>query len=71
MDKLNQLIIAFQDKHTSHPQLSTLWIRYLTIKKNKLKELEREAEHALEIMKNERDISLENVMTIYLLNDII
>jgi len=71
MDKLERLITAFQDKRASHPQLSALWISYLTIKKTKLIELERRAEHALENMNTVSDISLDNVLTIYLLNDII
>jgi|TARA_B110000285_G_scaffold227689_1_gene289406 hypothetical protein len=71
MEKLDRLITNFQDKRASHPQLSALWISYLTIKKNKLIELERRAEHALENMNTVSDITLENVLTIYLLNDII
>ena len=71
MDKIDVLISAFHNKRNSHPQLTKFWIKYLNIKKIKLLELERCANHALENMNDVGDISLENVLTIYLLNDII
>tara|TARA_Y100000996_G_scaffold354831_1_gene295170 strand:- start:2382 stop:2597 length:216 start_codon:yes stop_codon:yes gene_type:complete len=62
MDKLDELITKFTDKRSSHPELSLLWINYLNIKKNKLLELEQQAEYTLECMNSIDDISLQTIL---------
>tara|TARA_Y100000996_G_scaffold354830_1_gene295164 strand:- start:1705 stop:1920 length:216 start_codon:yes stop_codon:yes gene_type:complete len=62
MDKLDELIIKFNNKKNTHPELSLLWINYLNIKKNKLLELEQQAQYTLECMNSVHDISLQTIL---------
>tara|TARA_B100000902_G_C26477696_1_gene513254 strand:- start:297 stop:512 length:216 start_codon:yes stop_codon:yes gene_type:complete len=68
MDKLDELITKFTDKIASHPELSLLWINYLNIKKNKLLELEEQAEYTLECMNGVDDISLQTILFLLTIN---
>ena len=71
MERIDALICKFNDKLTTHPELATMWIHYLTLKKEKYFEIENRAEYAIECMNDISDISLQTIMTIYSINDII
>ena len=71
MNEIDTLITQFQERRSSHPELSLMWINYLTIKKNKMLEIKERAKQALECMNEINDISLQTIMTIYTINDII
>lgn len=71
MEKIDALIYKFNGKLTTHPELATMWINYLTLKKEKYFEIEKRAEYAIECMNDISDISLHTIMTIYTINDII
>ena len=71
MEKLDELIDKFNGKLITHPELATMWINYLTLKKEKYFEIEKRAEYAIECMNDISDISLQSLITIYSINDII
>tara|TARA_B100001996_G_C18231895_1_gene427875 strand:+ start:198 stop:413 length:216 start_codon:yes stop_codon:yes gene_type:complete len=71
MEKIDALISKFNGKLITHPELATMWINYLTFKKEKYFEIEKRAEYAIECMNDISDISLQTIMTIYTINDII
>jgi hypothetical protein len=70
MEKIDTLIDEFKSKMTTHPELATMWINYLTLKKAKYFEIEKRAECAIEYMNDISDISLETIIAIYSLNTI-
>lgn len=71
MEKIDELIDKFKDKTITHPELATMWIQYLTLKRDKYLEIEKRAENAIECMNDTSDISIQTIMTIYSINDII
>lgn len=71
MEKIDKLIDKFKDRTITHPELATMWIHYLTLKRDKYLEIEKRAEYAIECMNDTSDISIQTIMTIYSINDII
>lgn len=71
MEKIDELICKFKDKKLTHPELATMWIHYLTLKRDTYLEIEKRAEHTIECMNDVDDISLQTIMTIYSIRDTI
>ena len=68
MDSIDNLIDKFNSIKDTHPELSKLWINYLIIKKTKINNLINQGEKTLEILSNSDDISIENILTLVILN---
>ena len=41
MEKIDKLIDKFKDRTITHPELATMWIHYLTLKRDKYLEIEK------------------------------
>ena len=68
MDSIDNLIIRFNSIKDTHPEVSKLWINYLIIQKTKLNNLIHQGEKTLEILSYTHDISIENILTLVILN---
>tara|TARA_B100001175_G_scaffold82627_1_gene69250 strand:+ start:635 stop:856 length:222 start_codon:yes stop_codon:yes gene_type:complete len=68
MDSIDNLITRFNSIKDTHPELSKLWINYLIIQKTKLNNLIHQGEKTLEVLSYTDDISIENILTLVILN---
>tara|TARA_R110001592_G_scaffold63219_9_gene193531 strand:+ start:3103 stop:3324 length:222 start_codon:yes stop_codon:yes gene_type:complete len=68
MDSIDNLLTRFNSLKDTHPELSKLWINYLIIQKTKLNNLIQQGEKTLEILSYTDDISIENILTLVILN---
>lgn len=68
MDSIDNLITRFNSIKDTHPELSKLWINYLIIQKTKLNNLIHQGEKTLQVLSYTDDISIENILTLFILN---
>lgn len=62
MDELDKLISDFQDKTVSHPNISTLWINYLMLRKNNNNKLITQGNTTLKLMESVHDVDMNNIL---------
>lgn len=62
MDELDKLISDFQDKSASHPNISTLWINYLMLRKNNNNKLITQGNTTLKLMESVHDVDMNNIL---------
>ena len=64
MDELeiDKLISEFQDKSASHPNLSTLWIDYLMLRKNNTNKLITQGKSTLKLMESVNDVNRDDML---------
>jgi|LakMenE18May11ns_1017448.scaffolds.fasta_scaffold9558399_1 hypothetical protein len=65
LDKLiafDKLISEFQDKLASHPNLSTLWIDYLMLRKNNTNKLITQGKSTLKLMESVPDVNMDDML---------
>tara|TARA_Y100000389_G_scaffold204545_1_gene257869 strand:- start:13836 stop:14057 length:222 start_codon:yes stop_codon:yes gene_type:complete len=67
MATLDELIINFEEKQTTHPHIAVLWQSYLKIQKFKMEYLLNKGNRVLENIDNNEDISLPLLITAYVL----
>ena len=68
MDSIDNLITKFNSIKDTHPELFKVWINYLIIQKTKLNNLIHQGEKTLEVLSYTDDISIENILTLVILN---
>lgn len=66
MDEIDKLINDFQDKTVSHPNLSTLWIDYLTLKKHNINKLITQGKSTLKLMESVPDVNMDDMLLLIL-----
>jgi hypothetical protein len=66
MDELDKLIHDFQDKSASHPNLSTLWIDYLMLRKNNTNKLITQGKSTLKLMESVPDVNMDDMLLLIL-----
>ena len=66
---ITNLIQQFSLKQQTHPELSKLWINYLTLKQKKLNDLIQQATYVIENISATNDLSMHNVLTMSILYD--
>ena len=69
LDKLiafDKLINDFQDKLASHPNLSTLWIDYLTLRKQNTNKLITQGNTTLKLMESVQDVDMKDMLLLIL-----
>ena len=66
MDEIDKLISEFQDKSVSHPNLSTLWIDYLTLKKHNINKLITQGKSTLKLMESIPDVNMDDMLLLIL-----
>lgn len=66
MDELDKLINDFQDKSVSHPNLSTLWIDYLMLRKNNTNKLITQGNTTLKLMESVPDVNMDDMLLLIL-----
>jgi hypothetical protein len=65
IDKLiafDKLISNFQDKLESHPNIATLWIDYLMLKKNNTNKLITQGNMTLKLMESVDDVDMKDML---------
>ena len=62
MDELDKLISDFQDKSASHPNISTLWIDYLMLRKQNTNKLITQGKSTLKLMESVKDVDMDNML---------
>jgi len=67
MNELYELIQKFEQFKNTHPNISTLWIHFLTLKLNKLNNLISQANKTIDHFNNIHDFSPEQI---YLLTNL-
>jgi hypothetical protein len=67
MDQLDILIDKFKQKAQTHPELSKLWIHYLSIKKTHLSSLLSQGEYTLEMLETTDDIPIHSIALLFLM----
>ena len=65
-NKINALVEKFHRKTNTHPELSHLWILYLSEKKKQMEDLLIQGENTLEMLETTNDISLNNIIILLL-----
>ena len=69
LDKLisfDKLINDFQDKLASHPNLSTLWIDYLMLRKQNTNKLITQGNMTLKLMESINDVNRDDMLLLIL-----
>jgi hypothetical protein len=66
MDELDKLISDFQDKLTTHPNISTLWIDYLTLRKQNTNKLITQGNTTLKLMESVHDVDMKDMLLLIL-----
>ena len=66
MDEIDKLINDFQDKTVSHPNLSTFWIDYLTLKKHNINKLITQGKSTLKLMESVPDVNMDDMLLLIL-----
>ena len=67
MEQIDSLIDKFNLKMVSHPDISLMWINYLTIKKDRLYSMIQQAEHTIEMLETTDDIPAQTIALLYLI----
>ena len=67
MTTLDELIINFEEKKTTHPHIAALWQAYLKTQKFKMENLLNKGNRVLENIDSNEDISLPLLITAYVL----
>ena len=67
MNELNQLIQNFEQYKISHPNISNVWILFLTYKLNKINNIISQANFVLNKLTNTNDFTIDQI---YLLTNI-
>lgn len=67
MDELDKLIDRFNNKMETHPELSTVWVNYITIKKMRLMSMIQQGEKTLEMLETTNDIPIQSIALLYLM----
>ena len=62
MDEIDKLINDFQDKSASHPNISTLWIDYLMLRKNNTNKLITQGKSTLKLMESVPDVNMDDML---------
>ena len=62
MDGLDKLISEFQDKLVSHPNISTLWINYLMLRKHNINKVITQGNSTLKLMENIQDVDMKDML---------
>jgi len=62
MDELDKLISEFQDKSASHPNISTLWINYLMLRKHNINKVITQGLSTLKLMENIQDVDMKDML---------
>ena len=62
MDELDKLISDFQDKSASHPNISTLWIDYLMLRKQNTNKLITQGKSTLKLMESINDVNRDDML---------
>ena len=63
---LDKLISDFQDKLASHPNISTLWIDYLTLRKHNTNKLITQGNTTLKLMESVQDVEMKDMLLLIL-----
>jgi hypothetical protein len=63
---LDKLISDFQDKSVSHPNLSKLWIDYLTVRKLNTNKLITQGNNTLKLMESVNDVDMDDMLLLLL-----
>ena len=66
MDDLYTLIRDFQNKMVSHPNLSTLWIDYLSVREWNTNKLITQGKTTLKLMETVQDVNRDDVLLLIL-----
>jgi hypothetical protein len=66
MDEIDKLINDFQDKKVSHPNLSTLWIDYLMLRKHNTNKLITQGNTTLKLMESVPDVNMDDMLLLIL-----
>ena len=69
LDKLiefDKLISEFKDKTASHPNISTLWIDYLMLRKNNTNKLITQGKSTLKLMESVKDVDMNDMLLLIL-----
>jgi hypothetical protein len=66
MDDLYTLIGDFQNKMVSHPNLSTLWIDYLSVREWNTSKLITQGKSTLKLMETVQDVNRDDVLLLIL-----
>jgi len=66
MDDLYTLIRDFQNKMVSHPNLSTLWIDYLSVREWNTSKLITQGKTTLKLMETVQDVNRDDVLLLIL-----
>ena len=66
MDELDKLISDFQYKSASHPNLSTLWIDYLMLRKQNINKLITQGKSTLKLMESVNDVNGDDMLLLIL-----
>lgn len=67
MEEIDALIDKFKRKMHTHPQLSSVWVNYLIIKKSKLSSLLEQGEQTLQMFETTNDIPTHSLALLYLM----
>ena len=67
-DKLDALIDKFTNKMETHPELSSVWINYITIKKMRLRKIIQQGENTLLMLETTDDIPLHSIALLYMMD---
>jgi|TARA_B110000967_G_C18646813_1_gene441286 hypothetical protein len=62
MERLDRLIEKFKDKSSTHPQISSLWVNYLEIKKENINMRLAQGEKLLDELSVSGDINVSLLM---------
>lgn len=62
MDELDKLIDSFQEKLDTHPNIATLWIDYLSLRKNNTNKLITQGKSTLKLLENVPDVDMKDML---------
>jgi hypothetical protein len=68
MEEIEHLINKFKEKMHTHPELSSLWVNYLLIKKSNLSFLIEQGEQTLQMFETIDDVPTHSIALLYLIN---
>jgi len=67
MEQIDSLIDKFNLKIESHPDISLVWINYLTIKKKRLCSMIQQGEQTIEMLETTDDIPAPTIALLYMI----
>ena len=65
MEEANSIVTELRERETSHPTVSAIWLLTIANSMSRLEENLASARQALEAMRTEPDITLEQLVTVY------